>query len=109
MGELTYQQFMTAIVVILGIMTGYNTFCTARSNRRKERERMNSPVVALQDIAKDHEKRIEVLEKQSLRHTDESKLILRGLVALLHHEVDGNNTAGLKASQEEITDYLLDK
>lgn len=104
-----YEQMMTAIVTLLGLMTCYNTFCTFRNNRRQERDRANEPTARLTAIAEDHEKRIVKLETSTDKQAKESKLILRGLVALLHHEVDGNNTAGLKESQQEITDYLLDK
>jgi len=37
------------------------------------------------------------------------KIICRGVLALLSHEINGNSDDKLKASQAEITDYLIEK
>lgn len=38
-----------------------------------------------------------------------NKVLCRGLLAMLSHEINGNSNDKLKASQQEITDYLIDK
>ena len=38
-----------------------------------------------------------------------NKVMCRGILALLSHELNGNSNDKLKASQQEITDYLIDK
>ena len=38
-----------------------------------------------------------------------NKVLCRGILALLSHEINGNSDDKLKASQQEITDYLIDK
>ena len=50
------------------------------------------------------------------RHNDRVKAIeegnrvlCRGILALLSHEINGNSDDKLKASQAEITDYLIEK
>lgn len=38
-----------------------------------------------------------------------NKVLCRGILALLSHEINGNSDEKLKASQQEITNYLIDK
>lgn len=37
------------------------------------------------------------------------KVMCRGILALLSHEINGNSSDKLKASQQEITNYLIEK
>lgn len=46
--------------------------------------------------------RLEVLEEGN-------RVICRGILAMLSHEINGNSTDKLTASQAEITNYLIDK
>jgi len=38
-----------------------------------------------------------------------NKVLCRGILALLSHEINGNSDDKLRASQQEITNYLIDK
>ena len=38
-----------------------------------------------------------------------NKVICRGILALLSHEINGNSIDKLKSSQAEITDYLIER
>lgn len=38
-----------------------------------------------------------------------NKVMCRGILALLSHEINGNSDDKLKASQQEITNYLINK
>ena len=40
---------------------------------------------------------------------DGNKVICRGILALLSHEINGNSDDKLRASQTEITNYLIDR
>lgn len=40
---------------------------------------------------------------------DGNKVICRGILALLSHEINGNSIDKLTASQTEITDYLIER
>lgn len=46
--------------------------------------------------------RLEILEGGN-------RVICRGILAMLSHEINGNSTEKLIASQTEITNYLIDK
>jgi len=55
-------------------------------------------------------RRIETLERQQIETSHQNKMLLRALMSLLDHEIDGNNhTAMLIASRDEIHGYLYDK
>ena len=67
-------------------------------------------------VLEDHEKRIKRLEEKTNNDYDdiqklqkEMKMMLRAVVAIMKHEIDGNNTADLKKEQEAIDDYLFEK
>lgn len=47
-------------------------------------------------------KRLDALE-------DGNKVILRGINAIISHEINGNSTDKLKQSQQEIMNYLIDR
>lgn len=38
-----------------------------------------------------------------------NKVVTRGMLALISHELNGNSSDKLKASQQEITDYLIER
>lgn len=51
--------------------------------------------------------RLNELEDTARKQEKELTLILRSQMAMLHHMVDGNNTAALKRSQQDIEEYLM--
>ena len=51
---------------------------------------------------KDFDKRIAELEKGT-------RITQKAILALLKHSIDGNNTNGLKESEKELSEYLLNK
>ena len=52
-------------------------------------------------LSNDHE-RLENMEKGN-------KVICRGILALLSHEINGNSVDKLMKSQSEMTDYLIER
>lgn len=52
-------------------------------------------------LKNDHE-RLEAVEKGN-------KVVCRGILALLSHEINGNSVDKLNASQSEMTDYLIER
>ena len=53
-------------------------------------------------------RRIEALERKQDNADEQNKLMLRALVSILDHEIDGNNhTAQLVKSRDAINDYLI--
>ena len=114
MEQLTYDKFLTALVVILLIVGAYNTIMTAYKTHREEKRLRDSPVTKLTErvdrhdelLAKDKD-RLDEHDKQLNMMGEESRIMLRGVRALLSHEVNGNSTDKLEASLSEIDDYLI--
>lgn len=61
----------------------------------------------IQDKLKSDSERLTELENTTKKQDEELKLILRGMMAMCHHMVDGNNTEALKETQKDIEDYLI--
>ncbi len=57
---------------------------------------------SVDDRLKNDNERLKAME-------DGNKVICRGILALLSHEINGNSIDKLKSSQAEMTDYLIDR
>lgn len=114
MAELTYDKFLTALVVILLLAGAYNTIMTAWRNHREEKRLRYSPVTKLQERLDRHEEllkkdkdRLDAMENRMQDMGQQSTIMLRGVRALLSHEINGNSDDKLMASMSEIDDYLI--
>lgn len=109
MGSVSVEQ-LVAFVAVGGVLLAlYNTIMTAVKNHRAEHELKTAPIEAINTKLTDHETRIVNLEGKTDGHDDEMKLLLKSQLALIRHGVDGNNISGLKESQKDIQDYLVNK
>lgn len=54
-------------------------------------------------------RRIEELETNQDEMTRQNKLLLKAVVSLMSHELDGNHTSQLASTRDEIQDYLITK
>lgn len=114
MAELTYDKFLTALVVILLLAGAYNTIMTTVKTRREEKKLRESPVTQLKErvdrhdelLAKDKD-RLDAMETRMQDMGEQSTIMLRGVRALLSHEINGNSVDKLNASMSEIDDYLI--
>lgn len=114
MAELTYDKFLTALVVILLLAGAYNTLMTAWKNHREEKRLRESPVTKLTErvdrhdelLAKDKD-RLDAMESRMQDMGEQSTIMLRGVRALLSHEINGNSNDKLNASMTEIDEYLI--
>lgn len=63
-----------------------------------DKEQLDSHTLALSN----HQEQIDAI-------SDGHRVLCRGILALLSHEINGNSDDKLRASQQEITNYLIDK
>ena len=85
-----------ALVVLLGnVIKTIATWKKPHDDMEKWRQDVD------QKLTNDNN-RLEVLEGGN-------RVICRGILAMLSHEINGNSTDKLIASQTEITNYLIDK
>jgi len=112
--QLTYDKFLTALVVILLLAGAYNTIMSAVKTRREEKKLRDSPVTQLKErvdrhdelLAKDKD-RLDAMESRMQDMGEQSTIMLRGVRALLSHEINGNSVDKLSASLDEIDNYLI--
>ena len=114
--NLTFESFIGAGVVLLILAGAYSTIMSAIKTHREEKKLKNSPIEKLEEIVKQHEQflasdkvRIERLEKDAKTNQNENRLMMRMLLALTRHAIDGNNIADLKDMRDEVNDYLVNK
>lgn len=62
----------------------------------------SKPARELAEWRTETDRRLEASEKQG-------KITLKGISALLSHEINGNSTDKLTKAQTEITDYLIER
>jgi len=106
---LSFEQLIGAVAVILLMIGAYNTIMSALKTHREEKRRREQPVSNLEGTVKEHDDRLK-RDHERLNDLEEANRIqMRALMAMLHHEIDGNSTEGLKKSYDEIQQYLIDK
>lgn len=104
------------VTIILAICGGISVIGAAAVYIGKAVGWIRKPEHRQDEILKDHEQRITVLEtktdKDYVSITElqkEMSMILRAVVAIMKHEINGNDTADLKQAQREIEEYLISK
>ena len=109
MPDITVGQLVGLAALVLVLVGAYNTIMNAIKTYRDERKRKNAPVNTLEETMRQHEERLKK-DHERLNNLEEANRIqMRALMAMLHHEIDGNSTDGLKKSYEEIQKYLIEK
>lgn len=105
MESLNLQQIRDAVIVLLALMA----FVVLLGNVIKTFKGWKTPMDDMKtwkDVVDDK------LKKDNTRLTDleeGNRVICRGILALLSHEINGNSTDKLRESQAEITNYLIEK
>lgn len=83
--------------LILDLILAYREYKTPKQAGEK---------TVQEKLKSDHE-RLTKLEETTEKQDGELKLILRSQMAMIHHMIDGNNTAKLKETQQDIEDFLI--
>lgn len=109
MQSVTFEQLVGLMAVALVLIGAYNTIMTAIKTHREERRRRSAPVNTLETQVKDHEEKLK-RDHQRLNDLEESnRIIMRALMAMLSHEINGNSDDKLRSSLDEIQRYLIEK
>lgn len=116
MGDIQFSQIMQLCAMVLVLVGAYNVIMSAVKTRREEKKLRDSPVTKLTERVDRHDELLakdkDRLDEMEGRITDmgrQSTIMLRGVRALLSHEVNGNSTDKLKSSMTEIDDYLINR
>ena len=114
--DLTVGGLIGAAAVILVLVAAYNTIMSAVKTWREEQKRKKAPVVALEGRADETKAMLEahtqMLQADRARLTaleEQQRIMLRALMAMLSHELNGNDVQKLRDSVSEINDFLIKK
>jgi len=107
--DITFEKLVGLMVVALVLIGAYNTIMTAIKTHREETKRRNAPVDNLETTVQKHDERLKNDHERLTDLEKANRIQMRALMAMLHHEIDGNSTDGLKKSYDEIQQYLIDK
>lgn len=109
MGDITFGQLAGLAALVLVLVGAYNTIMGAVKNYREEKKRKDAPVNTLEETVKKHDERLARDHERLNDLEDSNRIILRALMAMLSHEINGNSDDKLKDSFDEIQKYLIQK
>ena len=116
MEKITFEQLVALAAIVLILVGAYNTCMTAIKNHREEKKRKDAPVNALESRLDEHDEKLtnheDKLKNDHKRLNDleeSNRIIMRALMAMLSHEINGNSDEKLKASFDEIQQFLIEK
>ena len=105
MESLTLTQIRDALIVILALMA----FLVLLGNTIKTLKGWKQPLNDMEAWRKDVNEKLDKDNRRLNELEESNKVICRGILALLSHEINGNSNDKLIASQKEITDFLIDR
>lgn len=105
MENLSPEQIRDTLVVVLAVMA----FLVLLGNVIKTIKDWKKPHDDMASWRMDVDNRLNN-DNSRLRDLEEgNKVICRGILAMLSHEINGNSNDKLTASQQEITNYLINR
>ena len=107
MQNVTFEQLVGLMAAALVLIGAYNTIMTAIKTHREEKRRKDAPVNTLEEQVKKHDERLSRDHERLNELEDSNRIIMRALMALMSHEINGNSDDKLRASMTEIDDYLI--
>ncbi len=109
MENITFAQLAGLAALVLVLVGAYNTIMNAVKTYREEKKRKDQPVNSLESKVNEHEEKLKKDHERLNELEEANRIQMRALMAMLHHEIDGNSVDGLKKSYDEIQQYLIDK
>lgn len=109
MSDITFGQLAGLAALVLALVGTYNTIMNAVKNYREEKSRKDKPVSTLEAKVNDHEGRLGRDDRRINDLEESNRIIMRALMAMLSHEINGNSDDKLRASFDEIQKYLIEK
>ena len=109
MTDVTFEQVIGLLAVVLLLIGAYNTIMTAIKTHREEQKRKDAPVNTLEASVKEHEEKLGKDHERLTELEDSNRIIMRALMAMLSHEINGNSDEKLREAFDEIQKYLIEK
>ena len=116
MDDLTFEKLIGAVAVILVLIGAYNTIMAAVKTHREEKRIRQSPLTDITNRLEKHDEmlardkmRLDKLEIQSKDLDAQSRIMMRGMKALLSHELNNNSVDKLREAMTEIDEFLINR
>ena len=112
--------WQTTVVIVAGILTFFNLGDKINGWIKEQKTPTTALEARVEKLEKEMEFGIKVtFEKYEERFSrdlaringieDSNKIMLKSLLAIMDHEIDGNHVDQLKAARDELKDYMLNK
>ena len=105
--DIGFGELLTAAAIILVIIGAYNAIMQAVRTHRDERSAKSRPIEEIRTRLDAHDRMLARDKERLDAMQEESVIMLRGVKAILSHEVNGNSVDKMKQSMQEIDDYLI--
>ena len=114
--QFTPAQILALAGAIITISTAIGVIINLISKAREPERKQDERIKALEDRADKHDAIIEKFQgyfdndDKRLKAIDEgNKITQQGLLALLKHALNGNDTEALKIAEKNLEEYLINK
>ena len=105
MENLTLEQIRDFVIVLLAVLA----FIILLANAIKALKEWRKPHDDRESWRRDVDDKLNRDNKRLSDLEEGNKVICRGILAMLSHEINGNSNDKLLASQQEITNYLIER
>ena len=105
MADLTLAQIKDFVIVLVALLA----FLVLLGNVIKTIKEWRTPGMTEAEWRKDVDEKLGKDNKRIASLEEGNRVICRGILAMLSHEINGNSNDKLLASQTEITNYLINK
>lgn len=105
MENLTLEQIRDFVIVLLAVLA----FIILLANAIKALKEWRKPHDDRESWRRDVDEKLNRDNKRLSDLEEGNKVICRGILAMLSHEINGNSNDKLLASQQEITNYLIER
>lgn len=101
--------FETFLKVLVVIAAGVGTLGGAISVVERFSEKAKNSRMKMSEQVNAHEQRLARDHKRLSELETSDRLIMRGVMQLMSHEIDGNHTEQLKKTRDDMEQYLISK
>lgn len=105
--------FNVTIVISAGVLTLFNLIDRIIQYANKPKETTDELKRRIEMLERktdeDFKQKFDNIDTEIGNLKESNKVLIGGMLALLEHSLDGNNTKGLEKSKEELTEYLKNK
>ena len=101
--------FETFLQVLVSIAAGIATIGGALAIVERYSEKAKNGRAKIAEQVDRHEERLARDHKRLSELETSDRLIMRGVMQLMSHEIDGNHTAQLRETRDEMERYLINK